>query len=90
MLPIPEQLYQQLQKRATALNTTPDLVLAQAIESYLSWVAFDEMLARMHMQNSHFSAKEVEADVNAELVEYRTEQRSLSFGEPKTNYPGTD
>ncbi|MFB0535112.1 MAG: hypothetical protein ACETWR_09035 [Anaerolineae bacterium] len=85
VITLPSQLYERLTLRSRQLNRTPEEVLADLVQQYLSesddrWQAeFQALLARVQARTAAFSSDEIEADITlaaAEAKELRRARRT--------------
>lgn len=75
LYPLPDKLSEELEQRASALNTSADELLAQAVEHFLWQLRFKELLDSVHANTKFFSYDEVQADITAARMEVREIKR---------------
>jgi predicted DNA-binding protein len=79
---LPSQLYERLEQKSQQLHQTPERVVAELVQRYLSesddrWQAeVLELLSRVHSGTSAFSSAEIEADITSAAAEAKEVRRA--------------
>jgi hypothetical protein len=76
LYPLPDKLSEELEQRASAMNTPADQLLAQAVEHFLWQLRFKELLDTVHANTKSFAYDDVQDDITAARMEVREIKRA--------------